>query len=70
MESQTPELEAIVKRLEKLEAQNRRLKRVGVWILIAFLTCTALLIWKVPLRIEMKVQTEEARTWKPAIPTR
>jgi len=65
MESQTPDLDAVVKRLEKVEAQNRRLKWAGVLIVAVVLTCTGLLIWQGVWNIRtsgiVKAETVEAR---------
>jgi hypothetical protein len=35
MTAQTPDMQAVLERLEKLERQNRRLKRVGLLVLVA-----------------------------------
>ena len=50
-ESQTPNLEAVVQRLEKVEAQNRRLKWAAILVVVLVVTCVAVVIWQGVRRI-------------------
>jgi hypothetical protein len=57
MATDTPEMQAIVQRIEKLEAENRRLKRVG----LAVAVLTAVVFGMAQTKPSQTVEAKECR---------